>query len=145
MLQAKIYKLYSDNSHYYYYGSTCLSLAKRLNCHKYDSQRYPNMYIYKMINEHIGADNLRIVLVEEPKDITNKQQLLVIEDKYIRDNLDDEYCLNINRALLTVEELKIQRKQYRIDNKEKIAIKKKQWYDLQYKKRKALLDKQQIY
>ncbi len=100
---AKIYKLV-DSDGYYYYGSTTQPLYKRLYKHKSDAQnRCRNQKVYKYFNE-IGWNDVKIILVKDNLGVENIEQLLAIEDSFIKDALDDDHCLNSNRAVVTDQE-----------------------------------------
>lgn len=101
---AKIYKLV-DPDGYYYYGSTCQLLYKRIHQHKSKSKKYKERKIYKHINE-IGWDKIKIVLVADNLKVENIEQLRQIEDSYIKSGFKDDYCLNHDRSFLTIEEKK---------------------------------------
>jgi hypothetical protein len=52
----------------------------------------------------VGWNTIRIVLIEEVV-CENKQQLLQIEDKYIRQQQENILCLNTNSAVRTKEDV----------------------------------------
>jgi len=105
----KIYKLV-DSSGFYYVGSTCTSLSKRLSGHKAMSKTKTERKLYKHI---MDWDEIRIVLIEEVN-VENKEQLTKEEDKFI--NRNDPFCLNVRNALQTEE----QRKNYLIEQRSEI-------------------------
>ena len=77
---SKVYKLVDDDG-YYYYGSSCLPLYKRLYIHKRDSKLGSDRKIYRVFTyERFCKDDIKIVLVEEFK-LENKEQLLREENK----------------------------------------------------------------
>ena len=119
-----IYKLVNSNG-FYYVGSTCSSLSKRLSQHKGMSKAYPNRKVYKQIT---NWDDIRIVLIVNVS-VENKEQLLREEDKHIIRN--DPFCLNSCNAFLTEEEREHRQKQYcieyRNENKEKIQLYEKKY------------------
>lgn len=93
---------------YYYIGSTILKLSYRLSNHKYMSKNpnKNNTNLYKHINL-IGWENVKIELIEDyPCDSISELQER--EDYYIKQakNNNDKYCLNINRAFISIEEKK---------------------------------------
>jgi len=109
----KIYKLV-DSSGFYYVGSTCNSLSKRLSEHKATSKRDSNRKVYKQIT---NWNDIIIVLIVEVN-VVNKEQLLRAENEYIDRN--DPFCLNSRKALTTEEELQQYRQNYYKENKEQI-------------------------
>ena len=118
--RAKIYKLCSNISEYFYIGSTCNTLTRRLSRHRADSNKFPNRKMFSILRE-IGWDNIKIILIEEPKNITNKNELLALEDFHIRQHIDNEYCLSSHCAACTKEQKKIRDQQYYIKNKDYIT------------------------
>ena len=93
---SKIYKLI-DHQGYYYWGSTCLPLHKRLYSHKEYSKRDPEMKIYTIFtHERFVNGEIKIVL-EKEFSLTSQKQLLREENKFITVSLEDIKCLNSNR------------------------------------------------
>ena len=94
----KIYKLVDQVNGYFYIGSTCNPLSKRLSWHKQNAkkQTFQNIKVYKHFNS-IGWKNVKIVLIQEHY-LDNKEQLLREEDNIIQMYLHDEKCLNSIRA-----------------------------------------------
>jgi Uri superfamily endonuclease len=121
---SKIYKL-QCNDGYFYIGSTCDELRKRLWGHKKTSKTKNHIKVYKHINS-IGWDNVSIILIES-FECNNKDELRKKEDEYIQKELNNELCLNSQRAYLTEEETKeydknlmrIKRQDSNYTNKEK--------------------------
>ena len=130
---SKIYKLVDQVNGYYYIGSTCNPLSKRLHWHKQNSkkQSLQNIKVYKHFNS-IGWENVKIILIQEHY-LDNKEQLLREEDNIIQMYLYDAKCLNSYRAFLSEEERKEHKMQYRNQynnlNKEKINEQHKQYYE----------------
>ena len=61
---SKVYKLIDEDG-YYYYGSTCLPLYKRMYLHRTTSKIKPNRKIYIVFtHERFLKDEIKIVLVE---------------------------------------------------------------------------------
>ena len=90
---SKVYQLI-DEQGYYYYGSTCLPLHKRLYIHKKLSKKYVNRKIFTIFTyERFCNNEIKIILVEEFI-LQNKSQLLREENKYIEKRLNDPRCLN---------------------------------------------------
>ena len=129
---SSIYKMQDQINGYFYIGSTCNPLSKRLSWHKRNANqdKYKNAKVYKYFNE-IGWNNVKIVLIEEHY-LDNKQQLLREEDRVIQMYLHDEKCLNSYRAFVTQEETRerktLYHEQYYKQNKDVIHEKWKQWY-----------------
>tara|TARA_R100000951_G_scaffold93570_1_gene82135 strand:+ start:34 stop:543 length:510 start_codon:yes stop_codon:yes gene_type:complete len=114
--KGKIYKLYSvSNEDLVYYGSTILTLNKRLSLHisdyKNDAIRTCNS---KLV---IAAGDYKIELIENYP-CNSKVELNRREGKYTKANK----CVNIRIAGRT-------KKEYREDNKEKVAERKKKYYE----------------
>ena len=99
---SKIYKLVDQVNGYFYIGSTCNQLSKRLSWHKITAKIKPEQKVYKYFNS-IGWENVKIVLIQENY-LDNKEQLLREEDNVIQMCIHDEKCLNINRAFVSHEE-----------------------------------------
>ena len=111
--KGKIYKLYNDDApDQFYYGSTIQSLAKRLGGHKLDWIRKSSMTSKQLFNI---SDNVKIVLCEYFP-CTDKFELLKRERYYIENN----NCINKNIPGRS-------KKQYRIDNKDRIKEQHKQY------------------
>ena len=81
-------------------------------------------------------DNIKIIELASPVGIKSGGELLVFEDKYVRECIDDEYCLNNNQSYETKEQRRDRRKkeckQWRQDNYEH-AIKYGQDYNKTHK------------
>ena len=120
----KIYKLVDQENGYFYIGSTCDTLVKRLYHHKHTATRHPERKVYKYFNNY-GWDNVKIILIEEHY-LDNKEQLLREENKIIEMYLQDEKCLNSVRPIVSIEEkLEHQRKlnkKYYEENEEKCGL-----------------------
>ena len=127
----KIYKMYDPISEYYYIGSTCGTLTKRLYEHKHVAIRQPERKVYKFFNS-IGWENVKIVLLEEHF-LENKNQQLREENRVIEMYLHDEKCLNCLRPFVPIEEQKEHQreliKKYYENNKEKCRIMNKKYYE----------------
>ena len=118
----KIYKLV-DNLGFYYVGSTCSSLAKRLSEHRRKSKVYPNRKVYKQIT---NWDDITIVLIVEVN-VENKDLLVREENKHI--DRTDPFCLNSYKAFLTEDQKEHYNQQYRNENKEKLLQYMQQYYN----------------
>ena len=132
-IDAKIYKITSENWNYIYIGSTSGSLEKRLNEHyisyglfiKGNDKYYSSFEVLRR-----GACNIEII---EPYAVDNKYDLLVREGFYQRTMCN---VINMNIAgqkqdanyykeyqLKNKEDIKIRKHDYHIQNKEKLALK----------------------
>jgi len=131
----KIYKLV-DSSGFYYVGSTCNSLSKRLSEHKATSKRDSNRKVYKQIT---NWNDIIIVLIVEVN-VVNKEQLLRAENEYIDRN--DPFCLNSFKAFSTEDEKQQYSQQYYIANKDKLQKHQKQYYS---ENKKEILQRNQKY
>ena len=122
---ANVYKLISDVDDYFYIGSTCTSLSKRINAHKSNSKNYPEIKVYAHFNM-VGWENVKIILISEHY-LDNKEQLLREENNYIKMHKNDKFCLNTKKAWVGLE-LNEYRKQYVEEHTEELREKKKQYY-----------------
>jgi len=116
---SKIYKIVSPSTDKIYIGSTTQTLAQRLGKHlgsfkhyTIDDKRYMTSF------EIIKLGDYSIVLLEQCN-FNNKQQLHEKEAHYIKQNINT--CVNKYIPLRTDSE-------YRNDNKDSIAERKKQHY-----------------
>ena len=124
---AKIYVIKSKQTNNVYIGSTCQSLDKRLNDHKYNYKRWLNgKYDYTSSYEIIKYNDCYIELLEAYSCDT-KQELHKREGYHIKNNVN---CVNRFVAGRTIKEYrednKEKMKEYQENNKEKIAEKMKQ-------------------
>ncbi len=123
--KSKVYKIVDENTQHFYIGSTTSDLSKRLYWHKKHNQGN----ILRHVEKH--GFNFKIVLIEE-FNLESKIQLLKEEDRIIQSFLNNELCLNINRAYLTEEEKKnnskIRCRRYKIQNGEKVSDYNKQYH-----------------
>ena len=119
--KSKIYKLQCSDG-YYYIGSTINKLEARFNNHIHDSKRFQKRQLYKHINT-LGWNNVKISLIEAYP-CNSKEELLLRETYYINiaHSKKDKLCLNVNKALITLEQRKQNLKIYYNSNKEKIKI-----------------------
>ena len=139
---SKIYKLVDQVNGYFYIGSTCNPLSKRLYWHKYDARKHPEQKVYKYFNE-IGFDNVKIILIEEHY-LDNREQLIREEDKVIQMYIDDEKCLNSIRAFTGLSKQDYDKK-YTEDNQELIKQKYKIYYEKnkdEIRRKKCILSKE---
>ena len=112
-----VYKLLCNDGHYYI-GSTKSELKCRLYQHKHHSILYPERKVYSYILT-TGWENVKIVSIEEVS-CSSREELLKKENEYIKKSLSDPLCLNINKAVLTKEELLQDHRDYVQANKEKV-------------------------
>jgi len=132
--QGKIYKLWSPSKNLVYYGSTIQSLAQRLAKHKNGYKRYNNGDNNLYVTSHLVLDceDYKMELVEEYP-CNNKQQLLIKEGEYIKNN----DC--VNRCVAGRTKIEYSR-QYHKDNTEKESEYHKNWYVNNIEKRRAYLE-----
>ena len=119
-----------------YIGSTT-NLIQRRRAHKTvccnDNAKRHNTFVYQFIRENGSFDNWDVVLVEKVIDCKDNQNLHKRERFYI-ESLKAELNKYIpNRT----------QKEYREDNKHKIAVKKKEW--CVYNKEKIAVKKKEYY
>lgn len=116
--EGKIYKMYSLNDpSKVYIGSTCQQLARRKTNHVNNHRLYKKgRYGYTTSFEIIELGNVRIELVEKFP-CTDKSELHQREGHWIR-NLD---CVNKFVAGRNSQD-------YRIEKRDKIVLKQKEWY-----------------
>ena len=121
---AKIYKIVDNTNGKIYIGSTCEpTLARRLAGHRNDYKFFlEGKQTFMTSYEILKNNNYEIILLEECKDITSKDQLHKRERHYIENN----DCVNIVRNVGLLNEFgKVEyQKIYREENKDKI----KQYY-----------------
>eukprot|EP00960_Hanusia_phi_P054131 762551-Hanusia_phi.AAC.2 len=114
---AKIYKITNDINDEVYVGSTTQTLCKRFSEHKQGMTRYDRMHypLYKLMDE-LGVDRFCISLVEAYS-CSNKTELRLREGHWIRE------LATLNKKIEGRDA-----KEYRDDNKDKIAEQKKEYY-----------------
>lgn len=133
----KVYKIYDNTNGNVYYGSTRQALSKRLQSHKTkykqhlnDPERHKGMTVFQILKN----DNYTISLVEEFT-CQNREQLHARERHFI----ENFNCVNKHIPLRT-------KKEYYVDNFEKIAEYKREYYNanreavLAYKKEQFICD-----
>lgn len=101
----KIYLLYFGK--WFYIGSTKNSLRTRLNQHRAHSKQGRSALYNKM--RLTGADKWNIKLLSM---CPSQADACFHENNWIKDNLNNEYCLNQKRAYQTKEERLIQMRVY---------------------------------
>ena len=124
---SKIYKIVDNTNGNIYIGSTVKTLSQRLGQHRAAYKQYLNGKCRNCKSfEIIANGDYDIVLLEECKIITNKDELHARERHYI-DNFE---CVNKYRPGVYNELGKEQyKKQYREANKELIKQYEKEYYD----------------
>jgi hypothetical protein len=134
---SKIYRLQHDDGKFYI-GSTINDLRVRLQDHKRKSKQKPERRVYQHINNEWGK--VRIILIEV-FECSNRDELRKKENEYIQQELDNELCLNHNKALQTKEERKEYMKAYKEQNNE--AFKKyNRTYNEKHKEERKAYDTQ---
>ena len=106
--KAKIYKM-SCPEGFYYIGHTCSSLRQRKSNHKYHSESLSHRKVYDHFSR-VGWDLVEMKVVEEVTDAKTLVDVARVEDRHIKEALDDEKCLNTIRAFTTPDEKKDQQK-----------------------------------
>lgn len=106
--QGKIYKLQCDDG-YYYIGSTCNPLCKRIANHREASKTNTNR-LYSHVAT-LGWEKVRIVLLENHA-CNNKDELRKREDEHIQTCKTDSFCLNTLRAFVSNEERNAEKVKY---------------------------------
>ena len=141
--KAKIYKILNTIDDDVYIGATCQPLSKRMAKHRdcRNGKCKKHYKLYQKMN-NLGIDNFYIELIKEtPCD--NAEQLRAIEGEYIRqyatlnsriegrtkqqyiiDNKDKKREYDKIRRAEMGEELKQQKKEYYVQNKENTATTK---------------------
>ena len=141
----KIYRLYTIDSPWIYYGSTTQkNLSSRLRQHKERAILCPDNEMYTVLNE-IGWDKVKIELVKEIP-FKNRFELNDAENEYILNNIDNPYTLNKQHSSLQLSNLKLENK-YQNMKKNKISnqtktlyLQKQQEYRNRTKNHKKLYD-----
>ena len=124
---SKIYKLFDDDQ-FFYIGSTCLSLHKRLYNHKIASA-LSQRKVYKMFTrDKFDRGEIKIILLEYFQ-LNTKEELLREENKYIDQHIYNPFCLNSMHSFLTIEERKEYSKKWYSENKEDILNRQKAYYE----------------
>lgn len=99
--QSKIYRLVCSDSRYYI-GSTVLKLITRFGQHRRAVENGADSKVYRHVRAIGGPDHFKIELVAENLGITTRDELLKIEDSYIREALKNKaLCLNRNKPRAT--------------------------------------------
>ena len=121
----KIYKItHGDET---YYGSTALTLKKRMSLHKSSFKKWKdgtanNCKSFTLFDKY-GFDNCPIELVEAYPCET-KKDLIIREDWYIK----TMECINEIAAYTSKEEVKEQKRQHHLDHKEEHNEQSRQWH-----------------
>lgn len=145
---SKIYKIVDINYTKTYYGSTAQKLSQRMAVHRSFYKKNRLSTSVNSIFDEFGVDNCKIELVEEVN-CSNKDQLLRIEGKYIKEN----ECVNKNVAGQTQKEyaennkdkIKAYKKEYIENNKESLLIKNREYIKNYYHNNKTKFSKCKFY
>jgi hypothetical protein len=143
-----VYKLIVSD--FFYYGSTTISLNKRLIHHKSYSNNNTNKLCNKI--KEIGSDNITIELIETVN-YNDRKDLLLRERYYIENNINNEKCLNCNIPYRTTEERRLQQselhkkkyKENKLNNPKPTKVKKMDDPDYHKKRWKEWADKNREY
>lgn len=124
-LEGKIYKILCPDN-YFYIGSTCQSLQRRLWNHKCTCKGKLKSHIDK-----IGWDNIKIVLLEEYS-CNSRQELFKKETEYIEKYIENKFCLNMNMSVASEERKRLTQikssSRYNEKNKEKYSEYQKEYH-----------------
>ena len=132
---SKIYKIICNITQNEYYGSTTKQyLSSRLQQHKTQYHRWlnDNKKKYYSSFEIIKNGDYKIILVEK-LECNDKDELRQKEQFFIDNNI----CVNKNRAFNTKEDTKKYEKKYRAINKDKIDERHKKYIEINKDKIKA--------
>jgi hypothetical protein len=130
--KAKIYKLWSPSKNLVYYGSTTQSISQRLAKHlnSYKNYNEDNTKSYYSSYLVLECEDYKIELVEEYA-CNNKQQLEKKEGEYTKTNECVNKCVagrtRKEYRLDNVNKIKEKKKQYANDNADKLKEQQKQW------------------
>lgn len=134
---SKIYKIVCEDGKFYV-GSTVLPLTTRFGQHRRAVENGINSKVYRHIRLIGGPEKARIQLVADNLGISTRDELLKIEDSYIREGLKSKLCLNRNKPRATSEERRdreiLQKRMWRnihrsrVDPDVSIADKVRQYY-----------------
>ena len=131
---SKIYKLIDVTNGYYYIGCSCLPLSKRLYYHKDKAKQQTQRKVYKYFNS-INWENVKIILFQELY-LNNREELLRAENDVIQAHINDPLCLNSNMSLVSEERKRMQKYEYRLNNKDKINELRRYQYKNNIEKRR---------
>ena len=124
--QSYIYKITHKPTNKFYIGSTT-NISTRLELHLSASKRSLNSPLHRLMNKYnCDKSQFEIKVLEKCDFILSKQ----IESHYIRENIDNDLCLNKRIENRTDEEKKIIRRQYYIKNREKLIEYGKRRYQI---------------
>ena len=124
--KCKIYKLVDMINNYFYIGSTCDSLSKRLCNHRAMAKIKTEQKVYKYFND-IGFKNVKIILIIAFPECKNKDEKLRKEQEYIDLHWNDEKCLISKNSFLSEEQKNKYNKNYYENNKNKLQLKIKEY------------------
>ena len=122
----KIYSLQCLDGHYYI-GSTCCTLSLRLSHHIFAI----NNNKYKAKKSYFNKVPIEEITIELIEDFpcSNKKELNIREDYYIRKHIHDPLCLNTYGAHLSDEDKREYDKEYYKNNIDRIKITVKEYYE----------------
>jgi hypothetical protein len=124
--RGKIYKIVCNITNKIYIGSTCEpTLARRLSVHVNDFKRYKNKKKHFVTSFEIIEQGDYYIELLEIYPCTIKEELLIRERFYIKNN----ECVNkIKNLNYTKEDSKEYQKEYKENNKDKIKEQLKEYY-----------------
>lgn len=100
--KASIYRIVFDDGRFYV-GSTIVPVLTRFAQHKRAAEDGGTAKLYRNMRE-VGVDKVHVELVADNLGISTRDELLQIEDTYIREALRSKLCLNRNKPRATSEE-----------------------------------------
>jgi hypothetical protein len=128
-----IYKIWKDDE--FYVGSTT-DFTNRKRSHKCSctdiTHKSYNYKIYQTIREKGGWDSWQMIPLEEYTECQSQIQARIREEEW-RVKLNAQ--LNMRRAFIDEEGIKLRTKQYREEHKEEIKTRTSQWYKINKKER----------
>ena len=120
-----IYKISSKDNKYTYIGST-KDLDERISKHRQNSNnqnsRKYNYKIYKTIRDNGGWSEF---IIEKIEDILCNQEIAFKRETELMKEFNSN--LNCNRAYISPDDIKKQRREYNLKNKEKRKIQRKEY------------------
>jgi len=116
----KIYKITCGD--YYYYGSCITSLSRRATTHRYRANKISNR-----LYDYIKDKEWSISLVKDYP-CSSQEELRTEEDKFVKNELTNELCLNERSAVWDIEKCKAKQREWYIANRERLLIKAREAY-----------------
>lgn len=111
--KSAIYRIVCDDGKFYV-GSTIVPLNVRFGQHRRAVENGGTAKLYRHMRAIGGADKAHIELVADNLGISTRDELLKIEDEYIRIALKDKMCLNRNKPRATSEEREARARQQKM-------------------------------